>query len=101
MALAAVQCIGGMFLIWGAATERFTLSYPMLLIAGFIFCNSNAAIDVVSVSCNVANWPQDRGSAGVMQAPLPPLQFMKLLHQASEYRRILLLCSTLLRSTPC
>ena len=66
--MAAIQCVLGMFFIWGAATERLTLPYPALLAAGFAFSNSNAAIDVVAVSCNVHNWPQDRGSAGAINA---------------------------------
>jgi hypothetical protein len=64
LAIASLQCCSGMYLIWGAFTARFTLSYALLLLAAFTFSNSNAAIDVVSVSCNVYNWPQDRGSAG-------------------------------------
>ena len=58
-----------MGLIWGATYGGLSLSYPVLAIAAFTFANSNAFIDTVSVSTNVSNWPNDRGSAvGVMKA---------------------------------
>jgi len=58
-----------MFLVWASATGRLQLSYTAMIIAGFIFANSNACIDTVAVAANVANWPNDRGSAaGVMKA---------------------------------
>ena len=69
LTLAALECMLGMGLVWAAVTGHVQLSYPALLLAGFIFTNSNATIDIVSVSTNLANWPNDRGSAvGVMKA---------------------------------
>lgn len=67
--LAAAECVGGMGLIWGAFTGHINLSYLSLLAAAFLFANSNAVFDTVSVATNVTNWPNDRGSAvGVMKA---------------------------------
>lgn len=58
-----------MSLVWASVTGRIQLSYTAMLIAGFVFANSNACIDTVSLASNVANWPNDRGSAaGVMKA---------------------------------
>lgn len=69
LAVAALECLLGMGLVWGATTGHIQLSYPALLAAGFIFTNSNATIDIVSVSTNLLNWPNDRGAAvGVMKA---------------------------------
>lgn len=59
----------GMSLVWASATGRIQLSYTAMIIAAFVFANSNACIDTVSLAANVANWPNDRGSAaGVMKA---------------------------------
>jgi hypothetical protein len=67
--IAGLQCFVGMGVVWGATTGYLQLTYPALLVAGFVFSNSNAAIDIVSVATNLKNWPNDRGSAvGVMKA---------------------------------
>lgn len=58
-----------MTMIWASFTSRIELPYLVLLIAAFLFGNSNAGFDTVSVTTHVNNWPNDRGSAvGVMKA---------------------------------
>lgn len=58
-----------MGLIWGATYGGLDLSYALLALSAFVFANSGAFIDVVSVSVNVSNWQNDRGSAvGLMKA---------------------------------
>jgi hypothetical protein len=60
-----------MGILWGATAGYLHLPSSALLVAGFTFANSNAAIDIVAVSTNIRNWPNDRGSAvAVMKAAL-------------------------------
>lgn len=67
--IAAAEASLGMSLLWASATGRLQLSYTAMTVAAFLFANSNACIDTVSLASNVANWPNDRGSAaGVMKA---------------------------------
>eukprot|EP00892_Ulva_mutabilis_P001053 jgi/Ulvmu1/10949/UM007_0128.1 len=67
--VAATEASSGMYLVWASATGSIQLSYPAMILAGFVFANSNACIDTVALAANVANWPNDRGSAaGVMKA---------------------------------
>ena len=69
LVVAAAQCLIGMGLVWGATFGTLHLSYAAVCAAGFLFANSGAFIDVTSVTVNVSNWPNDRGSAvGVMKA---------------------------------